>query len=124
MSAPWSQGVRHRRPSWLTTILLALLGVVVAFAITHQLDDRGQQEATPSVQFNGTVVSLHPGGSGGCVRADRGQSVDSRADSNCGPFFVSPGRSVHAGERVRATSFDTTTSSGAAVDGYLLTPRP
>jgi len=81
----------------------------------HGLDV--SQKTTP---FTGTIASMYPDGTGGCVAADGGQGVELGNDRNCGPFFNSQVK-AKVGAAVVAVPFSLAdATSGEAIDGYLI----
>lgn len=110
----------------LTSVLILLLAaVLLAVAVTRWVASvsGGQAQGGVAVTFRGVIASMYPDGSGGCIRAEAGQGVSVADDANCGPLFLVPGWSVKVGDKVSATSIDSVTQDGEAVQGYIVAPR-
>jgi hypothetical protein len=112
-------GFAQSRVSLTTTILMAVIAVVVTVFVTAKVAGRGSD--LPEVtSFRGQVSSTYDGG--GCIRADSGQGLSTADDDHCGLFFVAPGRAVSTGDRVSAVFINEQLPSDEAVQGYLIAP--
>lgn len=109
-----------------TVILSALLAVVIAaigFSLGRTTAD-DQRNAAPATRFVGTIVSLYPDRTGGCVQANAGQGVETAKDAHCGTLYAS-GVRLATGTRVTAVEYSMMLRpDGEALQGLLLSPEP
>ena len=103
-------------------VAVAIVLAAIGFGVGR--GTAGGTSTTSATKFTGTVVSLYPDRTGGCVQADPGQGVEIGKDTHCGPFFVSK-VSAQVGTRVTAVQYSFLLQPGAeAYDGLLLSPAP